>query len=213
MKKIILFSLIFSLLLFFNNRGYAHEMNTIEKKLDKKEKAQPPYKASVGGIMPYTSLAFGPSFKTFFTEKVAFQTDIYIKGVLSAGKDISINKIVFAPYLSVETNMNFFYQTNMKDKESCVLFWLMGGGISLGYSWTPGGGKFGINTIMGLEYKFKKKPLTIQIDFRPGYGLLFNSNYDYVEAIFTTFKNPWSHFDWFIGGTLRYTLKTNNSDY
>jgi hypothetical protein len=173
-------------------------------------KSQPPYRASVGGITPYTSLAFGPSFKAFFTDQVAFQTDIFFKEILTAGKDVYINETAFAFYLSVETNVNFIYQKKIKEKAVSELFWLIGGGVSLGYSLTPVSGKFGVNAIVGLEYVFKKKPLAIQIDFRPGYGLLF-TNYAYVEAMFTTLKNPWSHFDWFIGATLRYAF--NNKQY
>ena len=173
-----------------------------------KTNAQVPYKASVGGIMPYTSLAVGPSFKFFFTDNVAFQTDILVKGVLTGGVDVDKNKISFAPYLSIEANMNVIYQKKLKENSISELFWLMGGGVSFGYSWTPGNGKFGVNTLFGLEYVFMNKPIAIQIDFRPGYGLLFNSSVDsYVEAIFFTHTNPWSHFDWFIGGTLRYTFK------
>ena len=171
-----------------------------------KSYAQSPYKASVGGVL-YPSTAVGPSFKAFFTDKVAFQTDVFLKVVLAGGKDVDINRIVLAFYLSVETNVNFIYQKKIKEKENLELFWLTGGGVSLGYSWTPGSGKFGVNAIMGIEYVFKEKPLAIQIDFRPGYGLLFNSNYNYVEAVFFEHKNPWSHFDWLIAFTLRYTFK------
>ena len=170
-----------------------------------KSYAQSPYKASVGGIV--YGLALGPSFKAFFTNHVAFQTDMFLKGVLSAGKDVNTNRIGFAPYLSVETNVNLIYQKKIKEKTYTELFLLAGGGVSLGYSWTPGSGKFGINAIMGLEYVFKNIPLAIQIDLRPGYGLLFNSNYKYVDAIFFTHNNPWSHFDWCIPLTFRYSFK------
>ena len=168
--------------------------------------AQAPYKASVGGVLPYTSLAFGPSVKAFVTDKVVFQTDILFKAVLTFGTDADSKNIAFAPYLCVETNMNVIYQKKLKDKITSELFWLTGGGVSLGYSLFPGSGKFGVNAIFGIEYVFKNKPLAIQIDFRPGYGLLFNSD-DIVQAIFFTHKNPWSHFDYFFGATLRYTFK------
>ena len=37
--------------------------------------------------------------------------------------------------------------------------------------------------------------------------VVFTPNDNYVEALFIKLKNPYSHFDWFIGGTLRYTFK------
>jgi hypothetical protein len=147
-----------------------------------------PYKTSIGGIVPYTSLAFGPSFKFFLTEYIAFQADIYIKGVLTAGIDANIHTIAFAPYMSIETNVNIYFQNKIKDKSSLALFWLFGGGMSFGYVFTPDNGKFGLNTIIGLEYIFKKRPLTIQLDIRPGYGLLFHPKDCYLNAIFLHIK-------------------------
>ena len=175
-----------------------------------KTMAQVPYKASIGGMPLYASTALGPSFKAFFTDNVAFQTDIFFKGIFTAGIDTKSNEISFALYISAETNINFYYPKKLKEKNSFDLFWLTGGGISLGHQsgfGFIGGGKFGINAILGMEYVFKNKPLAIQIDFRPGYGLLFNSNNDYVETLFYTYKNPWHHYDWLMGCTLRYTFK------
>jgi len=77
--------------------------------------SQAPYKASVGGIIPYTSLASGPSFKLFFTEDVAFQADIFVKGVLTAGIDAYYNKLSFVPYISIDmpfSNLKHFSDNN-----------------------------------------------------------------------------------------------------
>jgi len=181
-------------------------MEILAERNEPENKMQMPYKTSIGGIMPFTSLAFGPSLKFFFTEHLAFQADIFIKGVLTGGVDLVDNKTAFVIYLSIESNINVMYQKKIKEKNKSELFWLMGGGVSLGYCWTPNNGKFGTNVILGLEYILKNTPMAIQIDFRPGYGLLFNSDH-YISVPFSSFNNPWHHFDWFIGGTLRYTLK------
>lgn len=55
------------------------------------------------------------------------------------------------------------------------------------------GGKFGVNAIMGLEYQLPA-PLTLGLDFRPGYGLFFDQDYN-INA-----------FDWKLVVALRYTL-------
>ena len=167
--------------------------------------AQAPYKASVGGIL-YPSLAVGPSFKVFLTNNIAFQTDMLFKAVFTG----SINEGAVL-YFLLETNTNVTYQKKFKEKETYELFWLMGGGLSLGYQ-ISGNGKFGVNTIMGFELCAKKIPLTFQMDLRPGYAMLFNMNGSPIET-FSVFssnyldKNPWHHFDWLLGFTLRYTFK------
>ena len=96
------------------------------------------------------------------------------------------------------------------------LYGFAGGGVSLGYSWngwyplyqhhinyyyyTHGWdlGKFGINAILGLEYKLNI-PLTLQLDFRPGYGMLFGEEY-------YGYANVWNYFDWSLNAGVRYAF-------
>ena len=162
-----------------------------------KSYAQSPYKASVGGAV--YGIALGPSFKSFFTDKVAFQTDIFFKGTITGSK-----KDNFVLYFVLETDLNIMYQKKLKDK----LFGFIGGGVSHGYTFSENG-KFGVNTIGGLEFVFKKIPLSIQLDLRPGYGLLYNVNNNPIPEDFfsSELKTPWSHFDWTIAFILRYTFK------
>ena len=95
---------------------------------------------------------------------------------------------------TVELNPNLMYQANATGG----LYWFVGGGLSLGYCFDHAGyyvdlGKFGLNAIGGLEYKFGI-PLTLQFDFRPGFGLLFD---DYGHA---------GYFDWGLNLGVRYTF-------
>jgi len=170
--------------------------------------AQAPYKASVGGMLP-SLLALGPSSKFFFSEHLAFQVDILYKITLTGV--ISENRIYFGGvYPTVELNISMMYQKKIKEKKASELFWFIGGGLSLGCEVLGPNGKFGANAILGLEFVFKNSPIALQIDMRPGYGMLFNSGDKLNDYFFIPVTNPWSHFDWLIGITLRYTFKENN---
>jgi len=169
--------------------------------------AQAPYKASVGGMYPF---ALGVSFKTFFTENVALQTDILGKVVITG--NIGKNNYFKYFFPVAELNMNIMYQKKIKDKKTFELFWLMGGGVGLGCELFGLNGKFGANIILGLEFVFKNAPIAFQIDLRPGYGMLFNSGNTLNTHWFISDKNPWSHFDWLIGIALRYTFKKKTSE-
>ena len=164
---------------------------------------QTPYSVSVGGMISPLCPNGGASFKTFFTNNMSFQADIYFKTMLTGAI-----KEGYAIYSSCVINTNFMYQKKLKEQKTSELFWFIGGGISLGCT-MAGNAKFGTNTIVGLEYVFKI-PLTIQIDMRPGYGMLFSSDNELKGITLHSTKNPWSHFDWLLGLTLRYTLKNKN---
>lgn len=156
--------------------------------------AQSPYKHSIGAIAGTMN---GISYKTFLTDNIA----------LSADLDVKICPIGFTINLyDLEANPNVMYERNIKKG----LYWFAGGGLSLGYNFLIGSGlleeweynnygKFGINAIGGLEYKFNI-PLTLQFDFRPGYGMVF---YQYGK------KKKWGtdhYFDWGLGVSVRYTF-------
>lgn len=77
-------------------------------------------------------------------------------------------------------------------------------------------GKFGINAMAGVEIAFTGAPITVGIDFRPGYGLLFAGHDDEykkakkeVEEQGGSYKaSPftYSFFDWTLAATVRYTF-------
>ncbi|MBO7587725.1 MAG: hypothetical protein J6T13_11215 [Bacteroidales bacterium] len=156
--------------------------------------AQAPYKHSIGATVGNFE-AF--SYKTFFTNHLALQLDLGYKYTVGATRygNIDIN--------SLELNPNLMYEGHFTKG----LYGFIGGGVSLGYSWYWGVfdgwffnsryrydyGKFGVNGILGLEYKFNI-PLTLQFDFRPGYGMLFNDDIDF------------DYFDWSVNIGVRYTF-------
>ena len=154
--------------------------------------AQDPYKHSIGvTVGNFEAL----SYKTFFTNHLALQLDLGYKYTIGSNYYVHHRGIS-----SLEINPNLMYEGHFTKG----LYGFVGGGLSLGYSWYWGGyagwynyrydyGKFGVNGILGLEYKFNI-PLTLQFDFRPGYGLLFKENYEV------------QYFDWSVNLGVRYTF-------
>jgi len=168
--------------------------------------AQAPYKASVGGMPLVNTL--GISSKFFLGNHIAFQTDLFWKVIFTGYKYENMDKkrILGALYASLELNPNIIYQKKIKEKTISELFWFIGGGVSFGYA-IGNSGKFGANGIIGIEFVDKTIPVAFQIDFRPGYGMLFSFDKTPVYAFFFSHKSPWHHFDWLIGFTIRYTFK------
>ena len=151
--------------------------------------AQAPYKHSIGGtFLSYEAF----SYKTFLTDNLALSVDAGLKWTVTP-----ISGTNMLP-MSIEVNPNVMYEA---PAGGSGLHWLVGGGLSMGYvfsinsfySYNASCGKFGVNAIGGIEYKFKI-PLTLQADFRPGYGLLFTS------------KNNASYFDWALCVGVRYVF-------
>ncbi|MBO4543358.1 MAG: hypothetical protein J5725_09290 [Bacteroidales bacterium] len=129
----------------------------------------------------------GFSYKGVFGS-LGVQADLGLKLTEGAFEHYSWN--VF----TVELNPNLMYQANATGG----LYWFVGGGFSMGYCFDHAGyyvdlGKFGLNAIGGLEYKFGI-PLTLQFDFRPGFGLLFNDSWHA------------GYFDWGLNLGVRYTF-------
>ena len=160
--------------------------------------AQAPYKHSIGATVG-SMQAF--SYKTFVTDHFAIQVDLGTKITHTDGENVRGINI-----WDLELNPNFMYEGNFVSG----LYGFAGGGVSLGYSWDAwmphyhyyshswDTGKFGINAILGLEYKLNI-PLTLQLDFRPGYGMLFGEEY-YGNA------NVWNYFDWSLNAGVRYAF-------
>ena len=156
--------------------------------------AQAPYKNSIGvTVGNFEAL----SYKTFFTNHLALQLDLGYKYTIGATRYSNMN------IQSLELNPNLMYEGHFTKG----FYGFIGGGVSLGYSWFWGVydhiiftthyrsdyGKFGVNGILGLEYKFNI-PLALQLDFRPGYGMLFNEDIDF------------DYFDWSVNLGVRYTF-------
>lgn len=156
--------------------------------------AQAPYKHSIGATAGNFEAL---SYKTFFTNHLALQLDLGYKYTVGATRygNIDVN--------SFELNPNLMYEGHFTKG----LYGFIGGGVNLGYSWHWGVfdgwfyntryrydyGKFGVNGILGMEYKFNI-PLTLQFDFRPGYGMLFTDDVDF------------DYFDWSVNVGVRYTF-------
>lgn len=162
-------------------------------------KAQAPYKNSIGVTLGTNQAV---SYKTFVGNHFGIQVDLGTKITRGAGDHWN------ADIWTLELNPNFMYEGHFTKG----LYGFIGGGVSLGYNWniwhwnlvydhhghhygyrTEDNGKFGVNAIMGLEYKFNA-PVTLQFDFRPGYGLLFHENWHC------------SYFDWGLNLGVRYTF-------
>lgn len=196
------------ILLVINNHAKGQDLS---KEQSTSNVSQVPYKSSIGGKVLVTN-AVGPSFKTFISEKIAFQSDLVCKYVFTAHID-KIESFCVA-YTSLENITNVMYEDKCKKLETNVanIFWFLGGGVSIGHEY-HGYGKFGINTISGLELVFKQVPLAFQFDIQPGCGMLYyilNEREELGGLFFPTFTpntNPWFHFDWTAGFTLRYTFK------
>ena len=143
-------------------------------------KAQAPYTHGIGLTVGMTEAV---SYKTF-----ALGTNL----ALQADLGIHLNMRNSWDFWSLDLNPNLMYERKIG---GTGLYWFAGGGISLGYVFSEhwAYGRFGVNAIGGLEYKFRI-PLALQFDFRPGYGLIFREHYNS------------SYFDWGLNLGVRYTF-------
>lgn len=148
------------------------------------------YTKAVGVVAGMTN---GISYKQL-NNHIAFQADL----------GIGINYAPIGYGLAMDCwdfrlNPNLAYQAPITSGNQGTLAGFFGGGLSLGevnsYLFNQCvGGVFGINAIAGVEYAFSHSPLTFGFDFRPGYGLYFDSS----EGI--------SAFEWRLNVSIRYCL-------
>lgn len=163
--------------------------------------AQSSYNHSIGVTV---GTFYGPTYKTFLMEKMALQVDLGVK----------LNTVSDWPGVTwdLELNPNLAYQSNIGNSG---LSWFAGGGLSIGYAFARTHrnnsfyfdfGKFGANAIGGLEYTLSSVPLSLQFDFRPGYGFLFHSEVIDLLGVRTRLNMTEHYFDWTIGLSVRYTF-------
>lgn len=142
----------------------------------------------------------GLSYKKFVKENVAIQTDLAF-GLLAtrfteydyySGYSVSGEGHLW----NFQLQPNLYYQNNVLNGNNLNIGAFIGGGVSLGYAQGFYNdlplGKWGINAIAGIEFILNKTPLTIGLDFRPGYGMLFTSN------------QSLHMFDWALAASVRY---------
>ena len=164
----------------------------------------------VGGLM-------GASYKYWFTDNLALQADLAVGLTQAAYEHYSCGQYDFT------INPNALYHFDLIDNLKLytgggISFGLMDGlasGTAMSYApryitipgygefdvpnYHHGGstvsGKFGINAVVGLAYKFDAVPVVLAFDFRPGYGLSFNDS-----------KYTAHFFDWKLAFAVRYAF-------
>ncbi len=177
------------------------------------------YENSVGAVVGTID---GLSIKSFVYKNLAVQADLFFK-YLATGPATAIttidNKIVarvpvndmISSYI-FGINPNVMYQTLFANAEHTHIAWFAGGGLSVDFGQIPLGdsyfahetivGKFGFNAIAGVEWIFKKFPMALSIDARPGYGLFFDYHTDEITTVNTIFHVH--ALDWSVACGVRY---------
>lgn len=129
-------------------------------------------------------------------------------------------------FLTFEATPNFYYQAQAADLPGAVLNWYAGGGIGLGVLWRASNNfnrieafpdifyenanlpalKFDEHAVLGLEFCFKKAPLNLSIDFRPGCGEFIYVTAQSSSKVTTAAALAGVYFDWTAGVALRYRI-------
>ena len=153
----------------------------------------------IGGIFGGMN---GVSYKYWFSENVALQADLavgltriagayYYRGNKGASGDMGAYDFTINP--------NALYHWQLPENFKIYA----GGGVGFGLmsnidNTNSAGiiGKFGLNAAVGATYDFQEVPLTFALDFRPGYGLGFQTA-DVAHL---------SYFDWKLAFAVRYRL-------
>lgn len=155
--------------------------------------------AIVGGLN-------GVSYKYWFTDQLAVQADLAVGLTQAASglKDLEGKYQVydFSMY-DFTLNPNFLYHIALPADVKLYA----GGGFNIGFMNSPIdntyaenlAGKFGANAIIGAQYNISGVPLSLSLDFRPGYGLGFKSYENHHVEHF-------NFFDWKLGFAVRYCL-------
>ena len=161
------------------------------------------YKHSVGLNIGWLD---GLSMKFNVGENLYLQTDI--GGSFHANPLCFIHDALGGPviYTDLGVQLNVFYENRFPKRSNA--YWIVGGGMSFGKDCTESikspNYKTGADVMLGIEWKFNI-PLSIQLDTRQGYGVIFaptkvaNDNKDLLYS-----KNPWQFYDYSFVFSVRY---------
>ena len=141
----------------------------------------------------------GLSYKKYIGDNFAIQTDLAV-GFQRSIVDILGDSELYSmqgDWFDFVLNPNFLYNKEL----SHGIYAFVGGGASVGLAQvmhtsieTVTYGKFGLNGMLGAGYKMSKLPLSFALDFRPGYAMLLNVEW---ETLLHTF-------DWHLAASVRY---------
>ena len=138
----------------------------------------------------------GISLKFHLNNKVYLQTDL---GLSYSANPLYFIHDVFGPllYLGYGGQVCVLYESSFPMKSN--VFWITGAGMSLfksidSYPDSPAF-KSGINAVLGIEWKFKI-PLSIRLDTRQGYGVLFAPVRNPRTKSVSSVDYPWHYFDY-----------------
>ena len=166
------------------------------------------YKHSIGLSL---GMFNGISLKNNLVSNVYLQTDI---GFSYIGMPFSLimTSEPLLGYLDIGARLGFIYEKSfLKHKNS---FWFLGGGFDFGKDIIDDSAPYGFSSlyplkvgahaIVGFEWTFNI-PLSLQLDIRPGYGVLFASNkFVHSNDWFVITKFPCHFFDFTVAFSIRY---------
>ena len=139
----------------------------------------------------------GLSYKKIMSENFAIQADLAVgfqRTVATEGAYYDFLSLTIDIF-DFTLNPNFLYNKELDNG----LYAFVGGGPNVGlvqglpYS-SVTFGKFGVNAMLGAGYKMSNLPLSFSLDFRPGYAMLLNYNYETLLHAF----------DWHLALGVRY---------
>lgn len=154
------------------------------------------YRHSIGGVV---GNLYGVSYKGLFPiggiDGFGFEADMGVKLLSTPSWVHMAQGGATANFFTFELTPSLLYQNLVTEFDEGRLDWYAGGGVSIGMGQGFNGGalmgKFGFHGMGGIEFVFDA-PVNVGLDFRPGYGLLFD---DYAELSF---------FDWTVAASVRY---------
>ena len=172
----------------------------------------PKYKHSVGVINGYSILP-GITYKYRSSQHFSLETDFNPK-LLITGRLLSEKANHIVLYM-IELSGNALYQRSFAEKNNISYQYIFGGGVNGAVQpFSPVIWKVGINAFMGIEFVILDSPVSLQVDVRPGYGLLLRSDKtieeqrNYLDLLTPGLKqNPQSCFDWAVNFSIRFHKK------
>lgn len=216
--------------------GWVHvttEKEKIEKekkekeKKEKKEVEQKEIKDYTHSIGIAVGSSYGLAYKYFFKDNWALKVDATCNALKGSLLDADGGYSFFSDF---DFNPNVMYHKQIKTFKTYKLDFFAGGGTTVGYAYaykdlyqaytcqcgnhsTTYGGSgdtfvWGLNSILGLEINLTI-PMTIEFDFRPGYGLFAGyikddcNSYSCSNIIYHKYIQH-SFFDWSVNMTINY---------